>query len=68
MVNEAVFVYFNATEETFQLRPSASAGFTVLEAAQRMGCVREVTNAFKPQKHYLKKLTDQTSGAKPPKC
>ncbi|KAL2088330.1 hypothetical protein ACEWY4_015229 [Coilia grayii] len=67
LVNEAVFAYFNSTQKTFQLRPSASAGFSVLEASKRMDCVSEVTKAFPRQEDYLERLIEQTNGAKPPK-
>ncbi|XP_048118499.1 H-2 class I histocompatibility antigen, alpha chain isoform X2 [Alosa alosa] len=67
LVNEAVFAYFNATEKTFLLRPTAMAGFSVLEAKERMYCVSEVINAFPRQQDYLDKLIKQTNGAKPPK-
>ncbi|XP_028821843.1 HLA class II histocompatibility antigen, DP beta 1 chain [Denticeps clupeoides] len=68
LVNEAVFAYFDPTQETFVLRPSASAGFGVLDAAERVYCVSEVTKSFPRQQDYLERLTEKTGSARPPKA
>lgn len=67
LVNDAVFAYFNSTQNTFLLRPSAM-DFSVLEYYDSIYCLLQVTNSLPRQQDYLKKLIKQANGAKPPKC
>ncbi|XP_036382713.1 boLa class II histocompatibility antigen, DQB*0101 beta chain [Megalops cyprinoides] len=67
LVNDAIFAYFDSGNKTFVLRPSASAGFSVLEDSERKFCMDEVLQGFSRQKEYLDKLITETKATKPPK-
>lgn len=60
LVNEAIFAYFDHTKQTFVLRPSASAGFSVLEKRDSTFCLTEVIKGFPRQEKYVKKLKEET--------
>lgn len=64
LVNEATFAYFDQAKNTFVLRPSASAGFSVLEGSDRSFCMYEVLAGFYRQTDYLEKLKQETNSSK----
>lgn len=64
LVNEATFAYFDQAKKTFVLRPSASAGFSVLEGTDRSFCMYEVLAGFHRQSDYLEKLKEETKSSK----
>ncbi|XP_016330074.1 HLA class II histocompatibility antigen, DP beta 1 chain [Sinocyclocheilus anshuiensis] len=64
LVNEATFAYFDQAKNTFVLRPSASAGFSVLEDSDRSFCMNEVLAGFYRQTNYLEKLKQETNSSK----
>lgn len=65
LVNDSVFAYFDQENKTFALRPSASAGFSVLEKRDSIFCLGEVTKGFYRQAEYLEKLKEETNSSKP---
>lgn len=65
LVNDAIFAYFNQTNQTFILRPSASAGFSVLEKRSSTFCLNEVFKGFLRQAKYLESFKDATRPSKP---
>lgn len=64
LVNEATFAYFDQANKTFVLRPSASAGFSVLEDSDQSFCMNEVAAGFIRQTDYLEKLKQKTNSSK----
>uniref|UniRef100_A0A9J7Z9K1 Beta-2-microglobulin n=1 Tax=Cyprinus carpio carpio TaxID=630221 RepID=A0A9J7Z9K1_CYPCA len=64
LVNEATFAYFDQAKKTFVLRPSASAGFSVLEGSDQSFCMYEVLQGFYRQTGYLEKLKQETNSSK----
>ncbi|KAL1263635.1 hypothetical protein QQF64_006374 [Cirrhinus molitorella] len=64
LVNEATFAYFDQANKTFVLRPSASAGFSVLEDNDQSFCMYEVVAGFIRQTDYLEKLKQETNSSK----
>jgi len=65
LVNDSIFAYFDQENKTFALRPSASAGFSVLEKRDSIFCLGEVTKGFYRQAEYLEKLKEETNSSKP---
>ncbi|ROI46694.1 Fibulin-7 [Anabarilius grahami] len=65
LVNDSIFAYFDQEKKTFALRPSASAGFSVLEKRDSIFCLGEVTKGFYRQAEYLEKLKEETNSSKP---
>lgn len=65
LVNDAIFAYFDHTKQTFILRPSASAGFSVLEKRSSTFCLSEVFKGFLRQAKYLESFKDDTQSSKP---
>lgn len=65
LVNDSIFAYFDQENKTFALRPSASAGFSVLEKRDSIFCLGEVTKGFYRQAEYLDKLKEETNSSKP---
>ncbi|XP_052006627.1 HLA class II histocompatibility antigen, DP beta 1 chain isoform X1 [Xyrauchen texanus] len=65
LVNETVFAYFDQAKNTFVLRPSATAGFSVLETRDSKFCLWEVLKGFTRQAEYLKKFREETRSSKP---
>ncbi|XP_077073601.1 uncharacterized protein LOC143724435 [Siphateles boraxobius] len=65
LVNDSVFAYFDQENKTFALRPSASAGFSVLEKRDSIFCLGEVTKGFYRQAEYLEKLKEETNSSMP---
>ncbi|XP_043112131.1 boLa class II histocompatibility antigen, DQB*0101 beta chain [Puntigrus tetrazona] len=64
LVNDAPFAYFDQANKTFILRPSASAGFSVLESSDQSFCMYEVLAGFNRQTDYLEKFKQQTNSSK----
>ncbi|XP_056616992.1 class II histocompatibility antigen, B-L beta chain [Triplophysa dalaica] len=65
LVNDAIFAYFDQKKQTFILRPSSSAGFSVLEKRSGTFCLTEVFKGFLRQAKYLEKFQDDAQSSEP---
>lgn len=65
LVNDAIFAYFDQTKQTFILRPSSSAGFSVLEKRSGTFCLTEVFKGFLRQAKYLERFQDDAQSSEP---